>query len=107
MHRRSRLLAKMNGLDPADIERLQNRRVLESAKLEGLRQFVDVVVERRGQVSEGDLARFFAAGFTKAQVFEVIFGVALKTLTNYANHIAKPAVNERFSAFRPRWADAA
>ena len=37
----------------------------------------------------------------------VIFGVALKTLTNYANHIAKPAVNEQFAAFLPKWSRAA
>ena len=101
------MLASMNGLDRAEIDHLQQGRPLGDARLETLRRFGETIVDKRGWVSESDLETLFAAGFAKAQVFEVIFGVALKTLTNYANHVAKPPVNAQFAAFLPKWADAA
>jgi uncharacterized peroxidase-related enzyme len=101
------MLASKAGLARAEIDKLQEARALSDARLEALRQFTKTVVAERGLAADSDLEAFFAAGFTKAQVFEVVFGVALKTLTNYANHIAKPPVNEQFAAFLPSWAQAA
>lgn len=100
-------LGSMCGLDRAEIDNLQEARSLGNARLESLRRFTEAVVEKHGWVSDADLEKFFAAGFTKAQVIEVIFGVALKTLTSYVSHIAKPPSNEQFAAFRAKWADAA
>lgn len=101
------MLAGMNGLDRAEIENLQQGRPLAEPRHEALRRFAAAVSEKRGCVSDFALEDFVAAGFTKAQVLEVIFGVALKTLTNYANHVAKPPVNAQFAAFLPRWTKAA
>lgn len=101
------MLSSANGLARAEIDRVQNGKPLTEARLEALRLFAEAVLEARGWVSDADLARFFAGGFSKAQVFEVIFGVALKTLTNYANHVARPPVNDQFAAFLPKWASAA
>ena len=39
-------------------------------------------------MSYADLQKFLAAGYEPAQVFEVLVGVAMKTLSNYSNHIA-------------------
>jgi uncharacterized peroxidase-related enzyme len=101
------MLAQVNGLDGTDVVHLQQGRPLGDTRLEALRRFAETVVEKRGWVGESEVGTFIAAGFTRAQVFEVVFGVALKTLTNYINHIAKPPVNEQFAAFVPTWADAA
>ncbi|HLA91011.1 MAG TPA: carboxymuconolactone decarboxylase family protein [Gemmatimonadaceae bacterium] len=101
------MLASKNGLDRAEVVNLQQGRPLRDAKLETLRRFAEMIAGTRGRASEADLEAFFTAGFSRAQVFEVIFGVALKTLTNYANHIARPPVNEQFAAFLPSWGDAA
>lgn len=56
------------------------------------------VVEESGRVKEDDVRTFLAHGFTKVQVFEVILGVALKTLTNYCNHLAGAVPNAEFVA---------
>lgn len=101
------MLANMNGLDRSEVDNLQQGRPLGNARIEALRRFAEAIVDKRGWASDADLGRFFAAGFSKAQVFEVVFGVALKTLTNYANHIARPPVNRQFAEFLPKWADAA
>lgn len=101
------MVANMAGLDRADVERLQQRLPIDDARLEALRRFVKIMVERSGWASDQDVEAFLTAGYTKAQVLEVIAGIALKTLTNYANHVAKPPVNAEFASFLPKWADAA
>lgn len=95
------------GVSKNDVEALQQDRPLSDARLEVLRRFTTVLVENRGLLDDAALDQFLAAGFTKAQVLEVILGISIKTLTNYANHVARPAVNQQFKAFLPQWTVAA
>lgn len=60
---------------------------LPDERLDVLADFTRAVVRERGWVSDDAVKRFLAAGFTRAQVLEVVTGVAIKTLSNYANHI--------------------
>lgn len=57
-------------------------------------------VRERGWVTKATLEDFFAAGFTKQQVFEVILVVTIKTLSNYTNHLTKPEPNPELLAMR-------
>lgn len=101
------MLAASLGLDRGQIGRLQQRQGLDDPRLEALRRFAAAIVERRGWVDEAAVERFLAAGFERGQVFEVVLGVALKTLTNYLNHVAGTEVNPQFADFLPSWASAA
>jgi len=83
------VLAKMAGLDAASIEALREGGVLADARLEALRLFTTIVVRQRGRVAKRDVAAFLEAGFTRAQVLEVILGSAVKMISNYTNHIAE------------------
>ncbi len=63
-------------------------------------RFAVRVVEARGHVSDADIAAVRAAGFSDAQVIEIVLHVALNTLTNYVNEVAGtevdfPAVQRR------------
>lgn len=49
--------------------------------------FAKKVTETRGQVSAADLDAVRAAGFTDAQLVEIVAHVALNTLTNYVNEV--------------------
>ncbi len=73
--------------------------------LEALHRFTASVVASRGWPSEQDVAAFLAAGYTKAQILEVVLGVGLKTLSNYTNHVAETPLD---AAFQPlAWTKAA
>ena len=61
-----------------------------------LRQFTAKLVEKRGWLSETEVDDFIDAGFSRAQVFEVILGIGLKTISNYINHIADTPLDKRF-----------
>jgi len=55
--------------------------------------FAKRVVEKRGHVDDGDLAAVKAAGFGDEQVIELVLHVALNTLTNYVNEVAKTVID--------------
>ena len=97
------MLANNLGLARDQIDRLHRNHVLADARLEALRSFATAVVRNRGWLDEKVVADFLAAGFTKGQVREVLLGVSLRTLANYANHLAKPEVNTQFRDFVPDW----
>jgi uncharacterized peroxidase-related enzyme len=66
-------------------------------------RFAIKVVETRGQVSDADVAAIRAAGYSDADVIEIVLHVALNTLTNYVNEVAQttidfPAVKARNAA---------
>ena len=92
-------IAKMQGIADATVQELREAKPLSDAKLEALRQFTLAVMRQRGNVTGAPLDAFFAAGYTQANVLDVILGLAQKTLSNYVNHIAKTPVDEPFTAF--------
>ena len=56
--------------------------------------FAETVVRERGFVGEAALNAFISAGYTKAQVLEVVMIVATKTISNYVNHITKTPLDD-------------
>ncbi|MBI4502044.1 MAG: carboxymuconolactone decarboxylase family protein [Gemmatimonadetes bacterium] len=90
---------RMTGMAQDQIDAVRQGRALADSRLEALRTFVTAVVEQRGRVSDDTLQGFFDAGYQQAQVFEVLLAVAMKTLSNYVNHIAATPLDEQFKGF--------
>ncbi len=90
-------LAKGAGLPGHAIMAVRDDEEIEDDdRLEALREFTRKIVVERGAVGKKDVEAFLKAGYTKANVLEVILGVALKTLSNYTNHIAETPVDASF-----------
>lgn len=87
------------GLDKEVIAAVRREDTPSGAREAALVTFVRQVVAERGWVVEKDVQDFLQAGFSKANVFDVLTAVSLKTLSNYANHIAHPALNEQLEPF--------
>ncbi len=84
---------------PADvIQAIRNDQPIADAKLEALRTFAATVIEKRGWLSDDDVAAFRSAGYSQAQVLEVVLAASLKTLSNYANHVAETPLDDAFSS---------
>ncbi len=81
------------------VQSLRNGTPIENRKLEALRAFTLAVVEKRGWVTGEDVQAFFAVGYTKRHLLEVILGVGFKTLSNFTNHIAETPVDRQFQKF--------
>jgi uncharacterized peroxidase-related enzyme len=73
---------------------------IPDAKLEALRRFTVRMVESRGNPSEDEVAAFREAGFEARHIPGIILAIAVKTLSNYSNHIFKPEVDDRFADYK-------
>ncbi len=89
-------LGKKEQIDDDTIQKIIASQTIKDSKLNVLREFTQALVEEKGWVEDKKVQAFLNAGYTQAQVFEVIMGVALKTMTNYSNHLAGADPNAEF-----------
>jgi AhpD family alkylhydroperoxidase len=82
-------LSRQLKMDEQAVQALRNGEPIADVRLQVLRAFTEAVVRQRGQVGQAAVDAFLAAGFTKANVLEVIVIAATKTISNYANHITQ------------------
>lgn len=81
-------LARMSKLDEDVIKAVREEKPVSNARLQTLRSFTEAVVRERGFVGDAAVEKFIAAGYTQANVLEVLLIIACKTISNYVNHIA-------------------
>lgn len=81
------------------VEALRTTTALEDPKLDALARFTLHVLERRGQVTDQALADLRTAGYGDAQALDVVLGVSLATLCNYANNLAQTPINAQLQAY--------
>ncbi|OYU48438.1 MAG: alkylhydroperoxidase [Rhizobiales bacterium PAR1] len=63
------------------------------AKADAAVRFAVTVTTARGTVSDADVAAVRAAGYSDAEIVEIVAHVALNTLTNYINEVFQTAVD--------------
>jgi alkylhydroperoxidase family enzyme len=80
-------LSRSVGMPEDVIASLRNETPIADARLQALRSFAERVVKERGFVGDGAVDDFIAAGFTRANVLEIVTIAATKTISNYTNHI--------------------
>ena len=64
-----------------------------NAKADAAVRFAVTVTQQRGKVSEADLRAVQAAGYSDAEIIEIVGHVALNTLTNYVNEVFKTDID--------------
>ena len=87
-------------LEEAIVEALRNKTTVQDARLNAVARFTEEVIAARGAVSDDALATFKAAGYTDQQALEVVLGVSLATLCNFANNLGQPPLNEQLEPYR-------
>jgi uncharacterized peroxidase-related enzyme len=63
------------------------------AKADAAVRFAVKITDTRGAVSDADLGAVRAAGYSDAEIVEIVAHVALNTLTNYINEVFKTDVD--------------
>lgn len=94
----STLAKRVAKADPALVAAARARERLPHPKLDALVSFTRKIVEQRGFVADADVAAFLRAGYTRANLLEVLLGVGMKTFNNYVDHIAQVPLNDQFKA---------
>lgn len=81
-------LARASKLDEDVIKAVREEKPIANRRLQSLREFTEAVVRERGFVGDAAVEKFISAGYTQANVLEVILIISCKTISNYVNHIA-------------------
>ena len=97
----SAIALKKAGFERATVVALQQRGATGNPRYDALVAFTRAVIVSRGNVGDGELKAFIDAGFTQAQALEVVLGISLATLCNFANNLAASEINPQLQEFRP------
>jgi AhpD family alkylhydroperoxidase len=91
-------MALKQGVAAVEVDAIRERRLPSDPRLAALSLTTRQLIDNRGHLDEGDMDDFLAAGFDRVQLFEMITGVAISTMANYAGNIAQPPLDEPFQA---------
>ena len=89
-------LALKEGVAAEDVRAIRERKLPRDPRLAALSAFTRALIDKRGHVEASDLATLTAAGFGANQVLEVIAGLAVSVMANYAGNITNPVVEDPF-----------
>ncbi len=89
--------ARMDGVPDDVIGAMREGRRLADAKLEALRDLSSNMVATRGWPLQEKVDVFLAAGYSKSQLLQLVAEIALKTVTNYTNHLALTPLDDAFA----------
>ena len=94
------VIATMVKMPVATLSELRTRMTLSDQKLDALHKFALAVVRERGWVPKAETEAFLAAGYTQRHLLDVLTIVAMKTLSNYVNHIVETPLDQAFASQR-------
>lgn len=95
----SMLAAKKSNVAENVLKALRDGSAIPDPKLAALAAFTETMHRTRGLPTQADLAAFLAAGYSERHVLAIVLALAVKTLSNYSNHLFHTQVDEAFSGF--------
>jgi len=77
---------------------IRNNTTIKDEKLKALSEFSKAMIIKRGHPSAEEIDHFLNAGYTKNHILGIISAVAVKTMSNYTNHIFDIPVDKSFAS---------
>lgn len=96
----SMLADRMSGVPEDVTQALRAGQTIPDEKLSALAEFARLMVLTRGRPTPGDVERFMNAGYREEHILAIILAVAVKTISNYSNHVFSTEVDEAFGAYK-------
>lgn len=90
-------LGQQSGIAPEDVEAIRDGELPADDDLRGVVSATRRVLDERGWLDDADLEELSAGGVDRQALYEIVAFVALKTLSNYVNHIADTEIDPQFS----------
>ena len=91
------VIADRNKIPVEITEAIRLGNAIPDARLQALNGFTTTMLATRGRPSPLNLEQFLAAGYSEKLVLEIILAIAVKTISNYTNHIFDTPLDEGFS----------
>ena len=82
---------------------IRDGKPVPDTKLGALSIFTQLMVTKRGLPDREEVETFLSAGYKEKDILEIILAIAVKTISNYTNHIFHTKVDEVFA--KHTWAD--
>lgn len=81
------VLGKMHGFSDDQILEIRHEKATFDQRFDALAAFTAAVVRERGHVSEEVKERFFSAGYTEANMIDVVIIIGDKVMSNYLHNL--------------------
>ena len=82
---------------PEDVTNaIREGRKIEDSKLHALSVFTKEIFQTRGRPSAEAVNHFLQAGYDERKILEIVLALAVKTLSNYSNHLFGTEVDPMF-----------
>lgn len=88
---------KMSGVPTEITDAIRNGTALANKKLAELYAFTLVMHETRGLPEKKDVSRFVDSGYSERHILDLIVLIAVKTMSNYANHLFHTPLDNIFT----------
>jgi len=96
----SMIADKMSGV-PADVlQAIRVKTTIPDAKLATLYDTTVAMVKSHGQPNPETVQTFLSAGYKETDLMYIVLAIAVKTLSNFSNHLFATTVDERFAAYK-------
>jgi len=93
------LAAKKSGVPAEVLAALAEGRPIPDPRLRALAEFTRTLWRKRARLEAADAEPFLAAGYGERQILGVLLALAVKLLSNGANHLFQTEVDPAFRAF--------
>jgi alkylhydroperoxidase family enzyme len=87
-----------DGVSEGDVNAIRDGKLPKNTKYAALSQITKALIENRGNSTEADIDRFTSAGYSKAQIFEVVLGIGISMTTATTTNMAGTPVEDHFKA---------
>lgn len=95
----SMIADKMSGTPSEAVNAIRDGGEIDDQKLAALATFTTTLVKTRGLPAKADVEAFLAAGYQERHVLDIVLAIAVKTLSNFSNHLFHTQVDEAFAAY--------
>ena len=96
----SMIAEKMSGVPAAVLQAIRAGTPIPDAKLAVLYATTAAMVQSHGQPGPATVKSFLDAGYKEADLLYIVLAIAVKTLSNFSNHLFATPVDERFAAYK-------
>ena len=94
------LADKVSGVPSPVLAAIRTNQPLPDPKLQALYAFTQELVSTNGKPSQEIGDAFLAAGYSDILVLQIVLAAAVKTLSNYTNHLCKTELDDKFAGYK-------
>jgi uncharacterized peroxidase-related enzyme len=90
--------AKKSGIPEEELRLLRAGKSPSDPRLQAITALARQIVRSKGHLASEDIQGFLKAGFSRAQLLEVLLGITATSISNYMHNLAKTPIDDAFLA---------